>query len=289
MLRKLLKHLSNVENNFYILIFKIKWYLDLIEPATDVITHDRELTFHDDFNSPTIDRSKWTTQYPWGRRAIVNEVNSFITDGSNISMRDSIAKFIVKEQSGETYDWMGHYDYDFTVPVLTTEKKFEQLYGRFDAKIKVSNNKRVWPAFWLLNQTYQCNYNGENKGMILPEIDIMEHFGGEENKVKNMQFTYHCGIDYNHETKIQYPTKLTNIDLSKDFFIYTVEWSKNKIVWKINDQIVKVHRYWMHNDFEIASHPMYIILNVAINGEDAKIYKDELPDGMEVDWITVYK
>jgi Glycosyl hydrolases family 16 len=53
----------------------------------------------------------------------------------------------------------------FTSGAITTEKSFRQLYGYFEARIKVSNTVGAWPAFWLYM----------DKG---DEIDVMEVLGG---------------------------------------------------------------------------------------------------------------
>jgi hypothetical protein len=38
----------------------------------------------------------------------------------------------------------------FTAGMLSTEKSFQQMYGYFEARIKISNVPGTWPAFWLL-------------------------------------------------------------------------------------------------------------------------------------------
>jgi beta-glucanase (GH16 family) len=64
---------------------------------------------------------------------------------------------------------------------------------------------------------------------------------------------------------------------ANDFFIYTLEWTSGKLVWKINDTVV----YTQTSD--VPQEPMYVLLagglDKPINGMTS----------MEIDWVRVYK
>ena len=64
---------------------------------------------------------------------------------------------------------------------------------------------------------------------------------------------------------------------SNDFFIYTLEWSSDKLIWKINDTEV------FRQTTDIPQESMYITLagglDKPINGMTS----------MEIDWIRVYQ
>ena len=70
----------------------------------------------------------------------------------------------------------------FTSGALTTEKSYRQLYGYFEANMKVSNVVGAWPAFWL--------YEGNGD-----EIDIMEVLGGRSTR-RYMSVHRVVGVDH---------------------------------------------------------------------------------------------
>ena len=77
--------------------------------------------------------------------------------------------------------------------------------------------------------------------------------------------------------------KISKLGLSKfsqDFYIYSLEWSQNKLVWKINDVEVA------SSTNGVPQESMYLILS-------SGIYKDiqgnNLPAAMEIDWVRCYK
>lgn len=291
-MNKIQKHLHNFENFLIGLMFTLKWIFGFIKPTKQLYSYrkDRKLIFHDEFNNPILDKNKWRNGEDFLK--LNRNVSSLAKTDSNMIINKSIAKFIVKEEKGTYQNWDGPFDYNYTHSVISTDGKFEHTYGRWESCIKVSNNKRLWPAFWLLSVPWvDDRRKQENKYSILPEIDIIEHFGGENRKYKNMQFTYHYGQSYEKGEHFQLPTSIKRLNFSKDFFIYSIEWTEKYIKWYINDELVKVLRFkrFKHKN-DIANKPAFIIVNDIVNSEYGDIYKSEyqLPDGMEVDWVRVY-
>jgi beta-glucanase (GH16 family) len=70
------------------------------------------------------------------------------------------------------------------------------------------------------------------------------------------------------------------LDVAQDFFIYTLEWSKDKLTWKINDVVVNEQTQGVPHE------EMYLVLSSSIpentNGAG-------LPASMEVDWVRCYQ
>jgi beta-glucanase (GH16 family) len=64
---------------------------------------------------------------------------------------------------------------------------------------------------------------------------------------------------------------------SKDFFIYSLEWTADSLVWKINDTEV------FRQTSDIPQEPMYMLL---AGGLDKPI---TAMTSMEIDWVRVYK
>ena len=61
---------------------------------------------------------------------------------------------------------------EYTSARILTKSKFEQAYGRFEARIKLPWGQGLWPAFWLLG-----NNIDEVAWPQCGEIDIMEYRG----------------------------------------------------------------------------------------------------------------
>jgi beta-glucanase (GH16 family) len=64
---------------------------------------------------------------------------------------------------------------------------------------------------------------------------------------------------------------------SNDFFIYTLEWTSDKLVWKINNTEV------FTQTTNVPQEPMYVILS---GGLDKQL---KGMTSMEIDWVRVYK
>ena len=64
---------------------------------------------------------------------------------------------------------------------------------------------------------------------------------------------------------------------ANDFFIFTLEWTSDKLVWKINDTEV------FTQTSDVPQEPMYVLL---AGGTDKPING---MTSMEIDWVRVYK
>ena len=73
---------------------------------------------------------------------------------------------------------------------------------------------------------------------------------------------------------------LKTLELGNDYYIFTLEWTKDKLVWMINDLVVKEVRE------NIPDVPMYVGFNL---GTTVAPNDNSLPGKMEIDWVKVYK
>jgi beta-glucanase (GH16 family) len=67
---------------------------------------------------------------------------------------------------------------------------------------------------------------------------------------------------------------------TSDYFIYSVEWSPERIIWKINEKVVLKQSQGIPNE------PMYLVLSAGVTDG---IPEHLLPSTMEVDWVKIYK
>lgn len=246
---------------------KIKWYLKLEKQNDFAKLNEWELTFEDHFEGNKLDTDKWMSGYYWGKNLLgddyvsVNEKQFF--KNNNIEVKDSNLKIITKSEKTNGKVWdpsLGFYtkDFDYTSGLVNTGQYFRQQCGLFKAKIKVSHSYPVHHAFWLL---------GEKS---IPEVDVFKY--GEKSAAKLEVANYWNGEGRNKKS-------MGGVNFSKDYFIYSLEWTPEKLVWKINDVVLYEQTEGIPNE------PMYLILSSGISRDGNPV----LPCTMNIDWVKVYK
>ncbi len=173
----------------------------------------------------------------------------------------------------------------YTSARLKTEKKFQQTYGRFEARIQIPRGQGIWPALWLLgDDAAHAGWPAEG------EIDIMENIGKEPSIVHG---TIH-GPGYSGAQGIGSAFSLPDGKAFADaFHVYAVEWEPDVIRFYVDDNLYATRTpadlpkdtKWVYD------HPFYIILNVAVGGDwpgnpDATT---KFPQTMLVDYVRVYQ
>jgi hypothetical protein len=239
----------------------IVWYFKVKDSNKfDVLKH-RELTFSDEFDSEKIDDKKWLTNYYWGDKLLKDRYSiepdlQFYTEKENFEVRNSFLKILTKPQkvNGKAWSAVNGFttkDFGFTSGLVNTGKSFRQKYGIFTAKIKLGDPS-ARNAFWLLADK------------ITPHVNICRTGGGK------VWFDFFPGTTSIVKTKL-------GARYAADTFIFTLEWSADKLVWKING--VEVFR----QTTGVPQEPMYISL---AGGVDKPIGS---MSSMEIDWIRVYQ
>ncbi len=248
---------------------KIKWYQKLEKKNDFDKLNEWQLTFEDNFDSSKLDSEKWLAGYYWGKNLLkdnyvqVNE-KQFFTE-NNVELSNSNLKISTRQESvaGKVWDpTLGFYskDFDYTSGLINTGQSFRQQYGLFKAKIKLNHSFPVHHAFWLLGEK------------ITPEIDIFKYGKKSPSKLEVANYWDGDGKVKNNKKS------LGGLNFTKDYFIYSLEWTKEKLVWKINDIVL------YEQTQGIPQEPMYIILSSGISQEG----NPSVPCNMEVDWVRAY-
>ncbi len=247
---------------------KILWYFKTRKKYPFREIERWKLTFEDQFSGPALDKSKWITRYYWGDESmdasfVLEDDKSFISDGANIEFYDGKLRIVTKKESAEGLVWRGTQgfvkeDFDFTTGFLSTARSFKQKYGIFKAKIKMSGNG-IAQSFWLLSSS------------MLPHIDIARF---EEGKLYSNYFFGKA------EAPSKSISKTSGGKYADNYFIFSLEWSPNKLVWKINDKVFKTQTA------SVPQEEMYINFSANLK-KDAS--ESGLPSAMEVDWVRVYE
>lgn len=239
----------------------IIWYFKVKDSDKFDILKFRELSFSDEFNGEKLDTGKWLTNYYWGekllkdRYSVESDLHTY-TEKDNFEMRNSILKINTRPQRVTGKVWSANKgftskEFSYTSGIINSGDSFRQKYGTFTAKIKLGNPE-ARSAFWMLTDK------------ITPHVDICRTSKG---KVWTDLFT-----NKSNHSKTSIGSRYAN-----DFFIYSLEWTSDRLTWKINNTEVFVQTA------DVPQEPMYVLLSGGldkpINGMTA----------MEIDWVRVYK
>jgi hypothetical protein len=239
----------------------IIWYFKTRDSDKFDLLKGRELTFSDEFDGDKLDTKKWLTNYYWGekllkdRYSVESDLQAY-TEKENFEIRNSILRINTKSQkiSGKVWSATNGFttkEFNYTSGLINSGNSFRQKYGIFSAKIKLGN-PNAKNACWMLADK------------ITPHLDVCRTAGGKVwfdlFSAKGNNFKSALGSKY-----------------SNDYFIYSLEWTPDKLVWKINNTEV----FSLTSD--IPQEPMYLLL---AGGLDKPINS---MTSMEIDWVRVYK
>lgn len=249
---------------------KITWYFKTRKKYPFAEIEKLDETFNESFSNGKLDNKKWITRYYWGD-AILNEPytmaddKSYPTDGKNIEFSDNKLHIITKEEAAEGKKWDPVHGFlndtfGYTSGLISTGKYFRQKYGLFKAKIKMSSSN-VSQAFWMV---------GDN---IVPHIDVAKY---EKGKLHSDYFW----TSSDGKIPSKSITKTGGSRFTSDFYIFSLEWGPEKLVWKINDKVFKKQTSNVPQD------EMYMVFSTLLKDRASG---EGLPAAMEIDWIRVYK
>lgn len=239
----------------------ILWYFKVKDSNKFDVLKSKDLTFNEDFDGEKLDTKKWLTNYYWGDKLLKDNYSvegdlQAYTEKDNIEIRNSLLKIHTKPQrvTGKVWSASSGFktrEFNYTSGLINSGNSFRQKYGIFSAKIRLGN-----PAarnnFWMLADK------------ITPHIDICRTSGGK------------IWADYFANGSRMAKASVGG-RYSGDFYIYTLEWTKDMLLWKINGEEV----FRQTND--VPQVPMYVLLS---GGLDKPISGMTT---MEVDWVRIYQ
>jgi beta-glucanase (GH16 family) len=251
------------------------------EPPPD--KSEWKLVFSDEFDGKILSPARWNVLVR--EHSKHNELQYYVSDdvyveNGSLRLRSRIRDF------GSQHYTSGRVD---------TRGKFSPLYGRFEIRAKLPSGKGLWPAHWLYPQNRDWAMeqlmaaavaNGQER--LIPEerpwyseIDIMEFLGHEPNVLYGTLHYY----TFDGQKKSSSGTWKSDLDYTRDFHIYALEWDPDEIRWFIDDQLI-------HRTKERIPHtPHYLILNTAVGGtwpgnpDETTIF----PQYHDIDYVRVYQ
>lgn len=243
------------------------------------------LVWSDEFEGPNgalVDATKWAFDLGgggWGNQ----ELETYTDRPRNASLTGEGTLAI--QALRETFTGADGITREYTSARLKTQGKFEQAYGRFEARIRVPRGQGLWPAFWMLGADIaaagwpRCG-----------EVDVMEAIGREPSTVHG---TIH-GPGYSGGDGIGAAFTLPGgAGFADGFHVFAVEWEPAAIRWYVDGVLYQTRtpaglpagRRWVFD------HPFFLLLNVAVGGSwpgnpDATT---TFPQAMLADYVRVYR
>ena len=242
------------------------------------------LVWSDEFDgSGAINTNKWhhQTQLPNGNSWYNGEVQHYTNRTENSSVSNGILSITAKK---ETFTDQG-VTKNYTSARLNS--KFAFKYGKVEVKAKLPTGVGTWPAIWMLGKNitepggYWASTHGTTSWPACGEIDIMEHWGSNQNYIQSAMHTPSSfGGTVNKGGRV-IPTAST------EYHIYTLEWTSEKMVFKVDgiehytyNPAVKDANTWPFDAEQ------YLLLNIAIEPSIAASFTESK---MEIDYVRVYQ
>jgi beta-glucanase (GH16 family) len=268
---------------------------------TQTVTTKFDLVFEDEFDvNGAPDPTKWSFDIGrgplndgWGN----NELQFYKSENTIVQNGYLIITAKTEAFGGVNY----------TSSRLKSRNKFEQKYGRFEARIKLPQGNGMFPAFWLLGENFceaqtlngndvLCDSslpNYEEGNVLWPqcgEIDIMEYLG---NKPTEVFGTIH-GPGFSGGNSISKKYNLSNDRFDTDFHVFGIEWTEHHINWYVDNVLYNqiTRQDVAEKDGEwVFDNSFYMLLNLAVGGNlpGSPNANTTYPQRMIVDYVRVYQ
>lgn len=169
---------------------------------------------------------------------------------------------------------------DYTSARIKTQGKFSFQYGRIDIRTKVPGGEGIWPANWMLGDSFSTI-----GWPACGEIDIMEYRGVEPTIIHGAIHTPSSyGGTINHATTVV-------LTAETEFHTYSIEWDDIKIRFMVDNNEFYVYEPTVYNSntwpFDAN---LFLLLNVAVGGSFGGTVNNAIfPQTMEIDYVKVYQ
>jgi beta-glucanase (GH16 family) len=244
------------------------------------------LVWSDEFEGQgAINAENWfhQTQLPPGGNWWGGLIQHYTDREDNSYVSNGFLNLVAKKESFEDQGNLKQYT------SARLNSKFAFTYGRVEVRAKLPDGVGTWPAIWMLNKNINedgAYWDNQGFGTVnwpnCGEIDILEHWGKNQDYVSS---ALHNGSSYGYNVKNVGGQKIESA--SDKFHLYTLDWSKEKIVFSVDgvehfqyEPSIKNNETWPYDS------DYYFILNIAI---EAEIDPEFNESAMQVDYIRVYQ
>jgi beta-glucanase (GH16 family) len=233
-------------------------------------------------NQKAIDEKIWSFELPWD--GLLKGLTMYYTK-KEVVLEDGVLKIRIQKRRGHAYDNPAFGERDYATGLLITYDKWTQLYGYFEARIKMPTTPGIWPAFWTMpdrgaafSKEWYKRDNTTSGGM---EMDVIEYY------VNRGPGRYGAGMHwdgYGDQHKASGSSYLYHPETKDRWHNYGMLWEPGKITFYcdgINTLEFKSDR--------VCSVPSYILLNGQTGGYAGPVDDAKLPDAMQVEYVRVWQ
>lgn len=251
-------------------------------PETITAPDGREmhLVWNDEFNSDSLDRTKWNFRAKMNQGDIKNS-----TDERNVKVENGNLVMRTWKEDDGTYS---------TNTSVTTDGVMSFRYGYLEMYANVPFVKGCWPSFWMQSKDVHRSVD------YLAEIDMFEIYD-TKNTVSSDIHKWYSGDEHYHAggRKWSYTFK-RSLNLNNEYHLYGLGWTPDELYFTVDGKIY--HRYDLSQDFgdrgdgmQGFHDPVYIIFNNFIFTENSSWKnppvnsKTDWPITYKIDWIRLYQ
>lgn len=245
-----------------------------------------QLVWADEFNKDgPLDSKDWNFEQGFVRNQELQwyqEENARCADGMLVIEARREKKPNPRYEAGSSNWQTSRKEIEYTAASVTTSRKHQWLYGRFEIRARINTDKGSWPAFWML---------GNGRWPACGEVDIMEYY--RDMLLANVGWMGENGrIKWNSVRK---PMTEFPKDWSNQFHVWRMDWDEKRMDMYVDGTLINSQDLSKTlnggNQTDNPFHrPMYLLLNQAIggqNGGDPSATK--FPLRYEIDYVRVYQ
>lgn len=258
--------------------------IDVPAGPLDTITapdgSEMHLVWNDEFNSDSLDGTKWTL------RAKMNQSD----------IRNGTDEHNVKVENGELVmrSWKEDNGNFSTNTSVTTDGTMSYKYGYLEMFANVPFVEGCWPSFWMQSKDIHRSVP------YMTEIDIFEVYDTRNIVAPNIHKWY-SGDEHYQAGGRKWGYKFRkSINLNNEYHLYGFGWTPDEMYFTVDGEIY--FRYDLSRDFgdkndgmQGFNDPVYIIFNNFIFTENSSWKnppvneKTEWPITYKIDWIRLYQ
>ena len=238
---------------------------------------DYDLVWNDEFDGSSLS-SDWvhetgTGSNGWGN----NELQYYQPE--NTEVRDGYLIITAKNEIAGSQS--------YTSSRIKTQGLQSFQYGRIDIRAALPQGQGIWPALWMLGDSYSTV-----GWPACGEIDIMEMVGGTHQQPQGDAYVHGTIHWEENGQRAQYGgyNKLSQGIYADAFHVFSIEWDSTSITWYRDDvayhtaDITPAALSEFHESF-------FFIFNVAVGGNwpGSPDNSTQFPQQMAVDYVRVFQ
>ena len=226
----------------------------------DINYNNFTTTLNDDFDGEALNNNVWSRYYSGQSWRNWYDRNSFVKN-SNLTIKTEVENGV--NIAGSVY----------------TKNKFEQAYGYYELRAKLSNVEGMWPGFWMVaGNVFGEDYESSDGS----EIDIFEAISKQNELISTITWDGYSDSKNNDG----YRYKITDA-FDEEYHTFGFLWTKSGYSFYFDGK-----EYYRTKAAGITPEEAYILISTNI-GDYAGLCGDldtsKLPDYFEADYLRVYQ